>query len=269
MSTIDFAKLLGGSTRYNLHSHTEYCDGRDAMEDFVIAAIRQGFTHYGFSPHSPTPFPTTCNMRLEDVEPYLAEVERLRLKYPSIQLFASMEIDYLGKDWGPHSEYFAQLPLDYRIGSVHFIPNQDGKMVDVDGSAENFAVKMEQEFGRDIRYVVEKFYERSLEMVHAGGFDIIGHLDKIGSNASSYCPGIEGEAWYETLATELIDAVASRGITVEINTKAYNDSGRMFPSERLLKRVQSKDIAIVVNSDAHFAELIDAGREEGLRRINR
>ena len=35
-----------------------------------------------------------------------------------------MEIDYLNDDWGPANDYFQSLPLDYRIGSVHFIPTR-------------------------------------------------------------------------------------------------------------------------------------------------
>lgn len=53
-----------------------------------------------------------------------------------------MEIDYLNDDWGPANDYFQSLPLDYRIGSVHFIPTRGGDFVDIDGSPDRFVVNL-------------------------------------------------------------------------------------------------------------------------------
>jgi len=41
----------------NYHSHCSFCDGRAPMEDFIIQAIKMGFTGYGISSHAPLPFP--------------------------------------------------------------------------------------------------------------------------------------------------------------------------------------------------------------------
>ena len=82
------------------------------MQDFVEAAIAAGFTNYGFSPHSPVPIESPCNMSFDDVPRYLAEFARLKELYSvRINLYASMEIDYFGPDWGPSNEYFVNLPL--------------------------------------------------------------------------------------------------------------------------------------------------------------
>ena len=69
-----------------------------------------------------------------------------------------MEIDYLNDDWGPANDYFQSLPLDYRIGSVHFIPTRGGDFVDIDGSPDRFVVNLRERFGGDLRYVVETFF---------------------------------------------------------------------------------------------------------------
>lgn len=264
-SKIDFIKLLGDSSRYTLHSHTEFCDGRAQMEAFAREAVARGFTHYGFTPHSPVPIVSPCNMHRDKVPVYLAEVDRIRQAYGDrVTFLAGMEIDYLGDDWGPSSDYFTSLPLDYTIGSVHFIPAQDGTLVDIDGRFESFRRKMSENFHDDIRYVVETFYSQSIKMVEQGGFDIIGHLDKVGHNASHYCPGIESESWYQSLASDLVDHVIESGVTVELNTKARAEHGRFFPSETLLKRLVDASVPIIVNSDAHVPALIDASRHEAL-----
>ena len=107
---MDLLKEIGDSRLYNLHSHTQFCDGRADMEQFVVAAVEQGFSHYGFSPHSPVPIASPCNMAADDVAAYLAECERLQCIYgDKIRLFAAMEIDYLSSEWGPSHDFFQQV----------------------------------------------------------------------------------------------------------------------------------------------------------------
>lgn len=261
---MDLLAEIGSSRKYNFHSHTQFCDGRAAMADFVEAAVAEGFTHYGFTPHSPVPIASPCNMSMESVAEYQAEFKRLKSQWGSrINLYAAMEIDYLGEDWGPSNQYFEGLNLDYRIGSVHFIPSSSG-YVDVDGCPEDFKVKMQRYFSCDIKHVVETFYHQSMKMVEAGGFDVIGHFDKIGFNASSYKPGIEEELWYRALVYELMEMIVSANVVVEINTKAWDNNQRMFPREQWLRYLVEHNVPIIVNSDAHFPHLINAGREKGL-----
>lgn len=258
---MDIISCIGNSRKYTFHSHTQFCDGHATMDDFAVAAVAVGFTHYGFSPHSPVPLNSPCNMSPESVADYLAEFRRIRDTYTQVQFFAGMEIDYLGRMWGPSNEYFSNLPLDFRIGSVHFIPDRDGKYVDIDGSAERFIANMSLHFHNDIRYVVETFYTAAAEMIEAGGFDILGHFDKVGQNATAYRPGIEDESWYQSLVSSLIDLIIERRPIVEINTKAKAAHGRIFPSERYLPRLVEAGVPLIVNSDAHSPALIDASRD--------
>lgn len=274
---MNFLQELNGSTLYTFHSHTEFCDGRATMEAFAREAVKRGFTHYGFSPHSPVPIVSPCNMRRSDVPRYLAEIERIRGEYGDrCRFYASMEVDYLGEMFGPSSAEIQQLPLDYLIGSVHFVASQKGRLVDVDGRFESFQRKMRDYFENDIRYVCEAFYRQSMAMVDAGGFDILGHLDKIGQNANYFQPGIEEEPWYQELVEALIDKVISyngshpeRPLTVEINTKAYAEhNGRLFPHPRHWEHLQQAGIPLIVNSDAHVPALINASRDIALNLLS-
>ncbi|MDE5687294.1 MAG: histidinol-phosphatase [Paramuribaculum sp.] len=264
---IDFRNIVKDTDRYNFHSHTQFCDGRANMEQFAAAAAEAGFMHYGFSPHSPIPFESPCNMSFDAVAIYLDEFARLKQKYAEqTALYAGMEIDYLGKEWGPANDYFANVPLDFSIGSVHFIPSGEG-MVDVDGKFENFRMKMAKFFANDIRHVVETFYSQTHDMIDAGGFDIIGHYDKIGHNAAHFSPGIEETAWYKALVDDATDHIIAAGLTVEINTKARADHSRFFPAPRHWRRLAQSGATILVNSDAHYPELIDASRAEALQML--
>lgn len=260
---IDFNNITHTTFKYNFHSHTQFCDGRDVMEHFVKQAISEGFIHYGFSPHGPICVESPCNMTKSSVYEYINEVTRLKERYGSqINLYASMEIDYVSDSYNPASEYFQDLPLDYRIGSVHFIPSQDGIYVDIDGKFDHFKDSMQKYFHNDIRYVIDTFYSHSINMIEAGGIDIVGHLDKIGQNSSYFQPGIENNSWYNDWVMKLLDIIATRNLTIEVNTKALAEHNRVFPNYRYFKRVKELGIPVVFNSDTHYTNLINAGRDE-------
>ena len=129
--------------------------------------------------------------------------------------------------------------------------------------------KMQVHFRNDIHYVVEKFYEHSIAMVQAGGFDIIGHFDKIGDNASHFSPGIEDEQWYQNLVNDLIDNIITFRPIVEINTKVYASRSRLFPSERYWDRLIAGNVDIILSSDAHVPALIDASLDTVAEMLNK
>lgn len=105
----------------NYHSHCLYCDGRADMDAFIRFAIAEGFTSYGISSHAPLPFPTAWTMEWDQMEDYLAEFRRVKEKYAGkIEFYSGLEIDYLNEESNPSIARFRELPLDYRIGSVHF-----------------------------------------------------------------------------------------------------------------------------------------------------
>ena len=264
---MDFQAITATTQRYNSHTHTQFCDGHAPMEEFVKAAIDHGMTHLGFTPHSPIPVESPCNMARDAVKAYLAEVERLQTLYGSrLRIYAGMEIDYLG-DYGPRDAFFEHLPLDYSIASIHFLPAMDrpGVMVDVDGKYEAFKVKMDKFFHNDIEAVVRLFFDQSVKMVEAGGFDVVGHFDKIGNNASQFREGIDKEPWYDALVLRLFEAIMDRRLTVEVNTKMWETRKRFFPHLKFFKLLKKYRTPLLFNSDAHVPALIDAGREEAMR----
>ena len=267
----DFENITRSTDLYNLHTHTQFCDGHAAMEEFVAEALEQGFSHLGFTPHSPISIESPCNMTREQVPEFFAEMERLRSVYGDrINLYTGMEIDYVGAGDGPAADYFKSLPLDYRIGSVHFIPdiNDASVKVDIDGKFPGFKKRMGKHFGGDIEYVVKTFFSQMMAMVEEGGFDIVGHLDKIGFNASQYRPGIDEEPWYDKLVIDLFENVMDHHLTVEINTKAWLQSNRYYPNLKYFGMLKRYNAPMVVNSDTHYPTLLNSGRPEAIKLYN-
>lgn len=239
------------------------------MEEILTAASAAGFTTWGFTPHGPLIIPSPCNMKAEDVPKYLEEVERLKPMFPEMKILAGMEIDFLEEEQGPASPYVKEYGLDYVIGSVHFIPNQKGDFYDIDGSPERFRNTLKEHFDDDLMYVVRTFWTQTQRMIKAVGFDIIGHIDKIALNASSVLPEIEDDPEYSRLSQETIEMAISSGKSIEINTKHWEKYGRFFPHPRYWARIRQAGIQMPVNTDTHYAAMVESGREAALELIKK
>lgn len=254
----------------NYHSHTLYCDGRAAMEDFIRFAIDRGFTSYGISSHAPLPFPTHWTMEWDRMEDYLSEFRRMKEKYAGkIELAVGLEIDYLDEENNPAVSRFRELPLDYRIGSVHMLYDAKGEVVDIDVSAGVFRGIVDNCFDGDLDKVVHLYYGSLSRMVESGGFDIVGHADKMHYNAAAYRPGLLDEPWYDGLIRNFFKQIAVRNYIVEINTKAFDSLGTFYPNERYFPLLKELGVRVQVNSDAHYPERIDSGRSEALVALKR
>lgn len=251
----------------NYHSHCDFCDGRSRPEDFVKFAVSKGFRAYGFSSHAPLPFETFWNMSAGDVPEYLAEIERLKNKYSEkIEIYCGLEIDFLNERYGPSVPYFRQLPLDYRIGSIHFLPvadeTEEKNMVCIDGGYPEFEASVKRHFEGDIRKIVGYFYENSMKMVEAGGFDMVGHIDKIRMNGGRY-PGFDATApWYRQLFADYLQLIAEKEVMLEINTKNLRTKKELYPFSFYLPLVRDLKIPVLVNADTHYPDLVNDGRRE-------
>ena len=258
----------------NYHSHCTFCDGRSIPEDFVKFAIAHGFRAYGFSSHSPLPFETSWNMSKDDMPEYLQEIERLRQKYKDqLEIYVSLEIDYLNETYNASIPYFQDLPLDYRISSIHYLPISkvliESNMVCIDGSFKEYAHSVERYFGGDIRALVKRYYQSTMEMIEIGGFDIVGHMDKIYMNGQKY-ESLNIEAtWYQELLESCLDLIKEKGVMVEINTKNLVKKNELYPHERFLSQLREKGIPVLVNSDCHYPDLVNDGRAAAFNLLKR
>ena len=251
----------------NYHSHCTFCDGRSTPEDFVKFAISHGFRAYGFSSHSPLPFETFWNMSKDDMPEYLEEINRLNEKYAGqLEIYTSLEIDYLDETYNPSIAYFQELPLDYRIGSIHFLPLSEhlseDNMVCIDGAFADYKDSVDRYFEGKISKLVTRYFDSTLKMIEAGGIDIVGHMDKIYMNGHK-CEGFSFDAdWYQKPFKAVLDLIAQKGLMVEVNTKNLIKKQQIFPRKEYLGLLKDMNIPVMVNSDCHYPDLVNDGRTE-------
>lgn len=78
---------------YDYHTHTTYSHGKGSIEDNVKAAIAAGLRGIGISDHGPGHL--TYGFKRENIPKMRAEIEALRLKYPQIEIFMSVEANII------------------------------------------------------------------------------------------------------------------------------------------------------------------------------
>ena len=97
----------------NYHTHTTWCDGRDAPRAVVEAAIAKGFDAIGFSSHSMLPEDDTeWVLTPEKAVRYAAEVRALAAEFaPRLRVLCGVEADYVPGGAEPSKAAYAAIFL--------------------------------------------------------------------------------------------------------------------------------------------------------------
>lgn len=235
---------------YNLHTHTNFSDGKNSAEEMLLAAIALGMKGLGFSEHSPSARASVFGMRREDLGKYREEILRLKEKYA----------DRIHVLLGIEQDSFSGIPTesyDYVIGSVHYVP-LEGEFIPVDLSAKTIEEATGKYLGGDLIAFCRKYYEQVATVVERTACDIVGHFDLVTKFNEAGAMFDEGDYRYRRCALEVLDALLEKDVRFEINTGAIARGYRRtpYPSPWLLRRIAEKKGRIVINSDSHSKETL-------------
>ncbi|MBN2651584.1 MAG: histidinol-phosphatase [Spirochaetales bacterium] len=243
---------------YNLHTHSNLSDGRNSLEQIVETAANENIEILGISDHSTVPFPTEWNMKDENVEVYLKEIERLREIYPSVKILAGIEGDFI-----PGVQNFSQMSdFEYIIGSVHYALT-DGEPESFDSSPDAFDKIVKNFYNNDVQKFIKYYYDALLQMVDSCRFDIVGHLDLV-KKFNTVRPSFDEQAKaYKSKVYEVLELIKECSLTVELNTGGItrNLMKDPYPSFDFIKLARQMDIPICINSDSHAANTLLKNRE--------
>jgi histidinol-phosphatase (PHP family) len=251
---------------YNFHSHSNHCDGKEKLEDYVKAAIDKNFKAFGFSGHSPLPFENEWSLTPESFQKYIFETKSLKQKYQEqIDLYIGLEIDYIPGHSDNFTSFIKSVPLDYSIGSVHLVKSKEnGKIWAIDGPIENYINGVDEVFQGDYKEAVTAFYKQSMEMIRTQKPDIIGHIDKVKMHNKQRWFST-AEPWYQELLFDTLKLAAEHKCIVELNTRGVytGKTDEYFPSREVLHHCLELGIDMMVNSDAHHPTQLDLHFAEG------
>ena len=248
----------------NFHSHTNYCDGHNKPQDYIIEAINQGMAAYGFSSHAPLPFECDWTIPQNKINGYLQDIQEIIRAYSQkIQVYLGLEVDFIPGVTSPDHENIKKLNLDYTIGSVHFVDSfNNGERWCIDWTLEYFMKGLKEIFNGNVKKAILRFFELSKQMLFECRPNIIGHFDKISMHNQKINLFNEDESWYVDEIVEILDLIKKRDVIVEINTRGYYKGGKnLYPHQRFFEQIKKKQIPVTINSDCHLPTELTKGYE--------
>ncbi|MCR4742391.1 MAG: histidinol-phosphatase [Treponema sp.] len=264
--------------KINLHTHTNFCDGKNSPEEMVLSAIQKNFTILGFSGHSMYPFASDWHIAPREHEAYVKEIRRLAEKYKSqIKILCGFECEYIPSFSIPEKTHFGELNPDYLIGALHYLETPQGNFT-VDDSTENVKEGLEKLYKNNGKEVVCQYFDLQRQMLKKGNFEIWAHPDLVRKRNGILKFFSEDENWYKEELLETAKVAAKTDVIVEINTGAIARGAMddFYPSYQFLEILHDYKIPVCVNSDCHnapdldtaFDRAYDRARKIGYKELN-
>jgi histidinol-phosphatase (PHP family) len=225
------------------HNHTAWSDGSASVESMMEGAPKAGLDELGISDHyalDPDSRSLSWAMKTELLGEYATQISQMGTNAQGFEVRLGLEVDYFPETIKLVPGRLAPYPFDFLIGSVHFI--------------DNFPIDMNvgpwKELSENSRNEVWRgYWHRLRAMVETRLFDIVGHFDL--PKKFGYFPTVDLNS--EALAA--LDAIASGGMTIELNTAGWNKPVReAYPSLFFLREAYQRKIPLVINADAHKPE---------------
>ena len=230
------------------HTHSILSDGKDSYEDMIQIAITKGLDEIGFSDHVCLR-PVNWAVRLNDIPVMSQQILDLKYKYEDqIKIKYGIEVDYFPGRENEINELIESIPVDYVIGSIHFIGDWN---FDTDQSLYG-------KWSNDKLY--EKYFHLVQQAAISGLFDIIGHIDIIKKFR------IYPETNQDKLFEDTIKIIKAQDLVVELNTGGLDrPCAEYTPGSKILEMCFKHHVPVTLSSDAHQAVQIARHYEDACR----
>lgn len=243
--------------KVNLHTHTNFCDGKNTPEEMVLSAIEKGFDVLGFSGHSSSSFDGSGCIPDSDIPKYKKEIARLKEKYKDRILILC----------GIEQDYYATQPacgFDYIIGSVHAFHKNGYDMspssfVWVDYGTKELEEALDKFYNGDEMSLAEDYFERISHVVEETKCDIIGHFDLLTKFNEKTPIFDESHPRYVNAVDKALSKLLASGAFFEINTGAMAKDLRTvpYPSASILRKINQGGGKVILSSDSHWTDTVD------------
>ena len=113
--------------RGDLHMHSTWSDGRDSIEDMVLASRQLGYEYIAITDHSERAW-SSRKVAADEVPRQREEIETLRAKYPAITILHGIEVDIM-KDGSLDFDDEVLAGFDIVLASLHDHGGQAGRQL--------------------------------------------------------------------------------------------------------------------------------------------
>lgn len=225
----------------NYHTHTARCghaEGTD--EEYVLAALSQGFDELGFSDHMPWPYASSYShphvrMHVSQMEEYLKSIRALQAQYKDrIRIRVGFECEYFEDYIGWLEDVAHEHALDYLILGNHYEHSDETGMYF--GSARTP--------GELRRYV-----ESTVRGIETGLFAYLAHPDLF---MRSY-PQFDENC--RAAARDLCRACKEKAMPMEYNVHdrfiSYFTHRKSYPHPEFFEIARQEGVQVIIGLDAH------------------
>lgn len=242
------------------HSHTCYSKhATGSVDELVRASIVAGVSILTITDHAPFPVDTNNRLLESELDGYFTDIAQARMTYDGqITILQGLEFDYMPGAEVLTRDLLARYPLDFAIGSSHYVEVPGEPMAKV------------WELPRLAAETFLDCYFANLEgLVTCGLFDAVGHADTL-------LRGLQEDIFLRRFEP-LLALLARSGMAFELNTSGLRKSSLSpltgqeakglwsYPSQRLLPLLIAHDVPFTIGSDAHAPEDAGTGVAELMR----
>ncbi|HZK87918.1 MAG TPA: PHP domain-containing protein [Anaerovoracaceae bacterium] len=243
--------------RYDYHTHTVFSHGKGTIEENIKAAIKNGLAGIAITDHGPGHL--TYGIKRENIPVMRAEIERLKLIYPEIQLLLGIEANIIDKDNNLDITKEEAKLFDCVLAGYHFA-------VMSAYSLDNFGINMVRKIvkkplgadgaggtlNKNTKMVITAIMENDIKILtHPGDkadFDIL----KIGEVCANRGTLMEISSWHEHLNKEELKILAKTKVKFVVSSDAHKP-GRIGDCSDAIKRALDAgiDMSRIVNIEEY------------------
>ena len=228
------------------------------MRDYVERATRLGLAELGFAEHIDLD-PRDYGCGFFQAGRYLASLADARQAAGErLVIRAGLETTYQSAFAADLRQLLDAVPLDYRLGSVHFVDDADGgaNIVEPPQARDYFATRSEPE-------AYAPYWAELRAAVDSGLFDLIGHLDVVKRYAQAAYGPFRPERHAEAIR-DILKLAVQRGMGLDLNTSGWRQPcAELYPAPEILRWYRELGGEIVaLGSDAHAVEQLGYGLPE-------
>ncbi|MEG6616419.1 histidinol-phosphatase HisJ family protein [Peptococcaceae bacterium 1198_IL3148] len=236
------------------HWHTARCGhASGTMQQYIDAARQMGLIEVGFADHIPLYWLPEAErdpeyaMGITELPQYIKDVQARQQSNPDISIKLGLEVDFIPGYQEKAREIITNLPLDYVLGSVHYL---EGWSFDHPDYIERY-----QEW--DLMELYHSYFEQVCNAATSGLFDIIAHTDLI--KKFGYRPQGPLTGLYQNTAR----VFAQSGVCVELNTAGLRAPAKeIYPAIDLLRLLYQYKVPVTMGTDAHNPTQVGQGLDE-------
>ena len=244
---------------YHFHDHRS-ADGSEPLPRHCEAAVTCGVSAICVTNHAETLAPDgSWVAELDEMrERFLGVRESVldaREHFPGLSIRLGIELEYRAEWTDTFDRLTEEIPFDFVLGSVHMV---DGLNISGGPHRNRFFE------GRSQHEAYDRYFRELDAMIEWGGFDVVSHFDLIARYGHTHY-GSYDPARYRDVIQPVLEAMASRGLGIEINTSGVFGPGVPYPERDILVWAREAGVpALTLGTDSHRPDTFADGLVEGV-----